>query len=46
MGYKDYLADEENHRKDARNIISSVDKIKKLDNLNIRCWLRIWIILR
>lgn len=35
MGYKDYLGDEKNHRKNARNIISTVNKIKDLTKLQI-----------
>lgn len=35
IGYKNYLADEKNHRKNARTIIKEVSKIKDLTNLRI-----------
>jgi len=35
MGYKDYLADEENHRRNARNILYTIEGIRKLTGLKI-----------
>lgn len=35
MGYKNYLVDEKNHRKNAQNIFRIVDKIKDLTKLKI-----------
>jgi len=35
MGYRDYLADEANHRKNAGNIIRAVSEVKEMDNLRV-----------
>jgi 2-polyprenyl-3-methyl-5-hydroxy-6-metoxy-1,4-benzoquinol methylase len=35
MGYKDYLADEDNHRRNAHNIIKAVSAVKNIDKLRV-----------